>query len=300
MSRYLDPKADIVFKKVFGEHPHLLKSFLNAVLPLGEGQEIVELEHLPAEQIPNIPGIKRTIADVRCTDQQGRVFIVEMQIQWTDSFKQRLLFEAGQALVKQLEVGEDYHLLEPVYGLGIVAETFDDTPEWYHHFKLVNVERPNHLGQETIEHLQLVFVELQKFPVHSVEAKQLRLLWLRFLREIDAKTKTIADELLAVPEIKEAVELVEEAAYTPGELRAYESYWDQVSREKTLLMGRYREGMEKGLKKGLKKGMKEGLEKGLKEARADVARKMLQAGANLEMIMICTGFSEQEIKKLQQ
>lgn len=36
MPRYLDPKADIVFKKIFGEHPELLKSFLNAVLPLPE------------------------------------------------------------------------------------------------------------------------------------------------------------------------------------------------------------------------------------------------------------------------
>lgn len=30
MSRYLDPKADVVFKRIFGEHPHLLKNFLNA------------------------------------------------------------------------------------------------------------------------------------------------------------------------------------------------------------------------------------------------------------------------------
>jgi hypothetical protein len=32
--RYLDPKNDLTFKKVFGQHPHLLKSFLNALLPL--------------------------------------------------------------------------------------------------------------------------------------------------------------------------------------------------------------------------------------------------------------------------
>ena len=31
--RYLDPKNDLAFKKVFGQHPHLLKSFLNALLP---------------------------------------------------------------------------------------------------------------------------------------------------------------------------------------------------------------------------------------------------------------------------
>lgn len=31
--RYLDPKADLTFKKVFGEHPDLVISLLNALLP---------------------------------------------------------------------------------------------------------------------------------------------------------------------------------------------------------------------------------------------------------------------------
>ena len=124
MSRYLDPKADVVFKKIFGDHPHLLLSFLNAILPLAADSPIVELSYLPSEQVPNIPEFKRTIADAKCRDAKGRVFIVEMQMNWTDSFRNRLLFGTSQALVKQLESGEDYHLLQPVYGLGLVAEIY--------------------------------------------------------------------------------------------------------------------------------------------------------------------------------
>jgi predicted transposase/invertase (TIGR01784 family) len=139
MSRYLDPRADVVFKRIFGEHPHLLISFLNAVLPLAEGRKIVTLTYLPSELVPKIPTLKRTITDVRCTDDQGRVFIVEMQINWTDSFKQRLLFETSQAYVKQLEKGEDYHLLEPVYGLGLISASFDKSEQWYYHYQWVNV-----------------------------------------------------------------------------------------------------------------------------------------------------------------
>jgi hypothetical protein len=33
MARYLDPRNDLTFKRVFGEHPELLISFLNAVMP---------------------------------------------------------------------------------------------------------------------------------------------------------------------------------------------------------------------------------------------------------------------------
>ena len=86
MSRYLDPKADVVFKKIFGEHPKLLISFLNALLPLSPNSPIVTLTYLQNEQVPVIPEFKRNIADVKCTDAQGRVFIVEMQMNWNRSF----------------------------------------------------------------------------------------------------------------------------------------------------------------------------------------------------------------------
>jgi len=34
MAKYLDPKVDFLFKKIFGEHKDLLISFLNSLLPL--------------------------------------------------------------------------------------------------------------------------------------------------------------------------------------------------------------------------------------------------------------------------
>src|SRR5580700_3508665 len=143
MSKYLDPKTDIVFKKIFGQHPHLLKSFLNAILPLPADGLIESLEYLSNEQVPAIPSFKYTVVDVRCTDQQGRVFIVEMQIQWTTSFMQRMLFNVSKAYVNQLDRGENYHLLQPVYGLGLINTTFDpDEDHWYHHYKIVNVKKP--------------------------------------------------------------------------------------------------------------------------------------------------------------
>lgn len=245
MSRYLDPKADVVFKKIFGEHPKLLISFLNALLPLPSSSPIVSLTYLQNEQVPVIPEFKRTIADVKCTDAQGRVFIVEMQMNWTDHFKQRLLFGTSQAFVKQLEKGEEYKFLQPVYGLGIVAEIYErTTSDWYHHYQLVKKGDVDH--SDVIEHLQLIFIELPKFPIQSADDKRLRVLWLRFLREIDEKTTSVSKDLLAIPEIAQAVALSEESAYTPGELTLYESYWDQISREKTLIMDKYAEGKAEG------------------------------------------------------
>lgn len=284
MSRYLDPKADVVFKKIFGDHPHLLKSFLNAVLPLATDNPIVELHYLPTEQIPHIPAFKRTIADVKCKDAKGRVFIVEMQIDWTESFKQRLLFGTSQAVVKQLEKGQAYQLLQPVYGLGIVADIYEkESPNWYHHYQLV---RQGNQARDVIEHLQLVFIELPKFPVYSSEEKKLRLLWLRFLREINEKTVTVSQELLDIPEISEAVDLAEEAAYTQGELNAYETYWDNVRTEKTLLLGRYEEGEATGEARGRM------------EEKRDMAKKMIKRGVAIEIIVEDTGLTRDQVEEI--
>ena len=296
MSRYLDPKADVVFKKIFGDHPHLLMSFLNAVLPLVPDCPIVELNYLPTEQVPSIPDFKRTIADVKCKDVKGRVFIVEMQMYWTDSFKNRLLFGTSQALVKQLSSGEDYHLLQPVYGLGLVAENYEARPEWYHHYQLV---KKGDLESDVIEHLQLIFIELRKFPVHSPDEKKLRLLWLRFLREIDEKTKAVSHELLEVPEIAEAIQLTEEAAYTEGELYYYEGYWDQVRREKTLMIDKYIEGEAKGRVKGKAEGRAEGLAEGEARGIEKIAINMLKANKPVDEIIAFTGLSKQTVAQLQ-
>ena len=73
----LDPKADLTFKKVFGEHPDLVMNLLNALLPLEEGEEIKEVEYLPAETL-EMPLKKNSIVDVRCRDAKGRVFIVDV------------------------------------------------------------------------------------------------------------------------------------------------------------------------------------------------------------------------------
>ena len=42
MSKYLDPKADLTFKKVFGEHRDLVVSFLKALLPFDSSEEEIK------------------------------------------------------------------------------------------------------------------------------------------------------------------------------------------------------------------------------------------------------------------
>lgn len=62
MKKYLDPKADLTFKKIFGEHEELLISLLNALLPLKEDELVEEVEFL---------SYGLGVVNARCKDVKG-------------------------------------------------------------------------------------------------------------------------------------------------------------------------------------------------------------------------------------
>lgn len=285
--RYLNPKADLTFKRVFGEHPDLVKSFLNALLPLEPEENITDIEYLPSEMVPENPLRKNSIVDVRCKDNKGRYFIVEMQMIWSPEFKQRVLFNASKAYVRQMDSGEKYDLLQPVYSLNLVNDIFEpELEEYYHYYRLVHMQH----SERVINGLQLVFVELPKFTPHTYSEKKMQMLWLRYLTEIDEKTREVPEELLQNPEIKKAVTVLEESAFTPEQLLGYEKFWDIISVEKTLVSSAERKGKEEG--------KKEGIEEGKKEEKLLIASNAKKQGLSPDMISSLTGLSIEEIKKL--
>ena len=293
--KYLNPKADLTFKRVFGEHPDLVMSLLNALLPLTADQEITDIEYLPSEMVPENPLRKNSIVDVRCKDKQGRQFIVEMQMIWSPEFKQRVLFNASKAYVRQMSVGEQYELLQPVYSLNLVNEIFEPELEgYYHHYQMIHVEN----SDKVINGLQLIFVELPKFTPHSYSEKKMQVLWLRYLTEINDNTREVPEELLANPEVKKAVDALEVSAFTDAQLAGYEKFWDIISVEKTLYNSAERRGMEKGMAKGLEKGMEKGIEKGMEKERNLIALNMKKQNVSFELISQCTGLSIKEIELL--
>ena len=277
--KYLDPKADLTFKKIFSKHPDLLISLLNALLPLSEDQQIQSIEYLPTELIPVDPLHKDTIVDVRCKDVMGRQFVVEMQMAWTDAFKQRVLFNASKAYVSQAEIGTRYEDLQPVYSLNLVNENFEeDVTDYIHNYRIVHDKYTNKI----IEGLCFTFIELPKFTPHTMTEKRMTILWLRFLTEINDKTQEAPAELLENPEINKALEEVKISAFNDAELRAYDKFWDMVSSERTLMGGSYDEGIKKG-----------------EDRKAiQIAQKMKAKGMDVDTIMEMTGLDKEEIEKM--
>ena len=54
--KYLDPKADLTFKKIFGNHPKRLISLLNALQSLNEDELIQQEQYLPTTEELEISG----------------------------------------------------------------------------------------------------------------------------------------------------------------------------------------------------------------------------------------------------
>ena len=300
MAKYLDPKADLTFKKVFGEHKELLISFLNALLPLPEGKEIVTLEYLPSEMVPVNPDKKDTIVDVRCKDKDGRQFLVEMQMYWTDAFRQRVLLNTGKAYSLPADRGEKYSELKPVYTLSLVNDiAFPELPDDFYHCYMMTHSK---YKEYTIDDIEMIFVELPKFKPDTMLDKKMAVLWLRFLTEINEHTKEVDKELLSDDNVAKAVSLVEESAYSDAELWAIDRYWDSVSRERTALSEKYlkgeAKGREEGRAEGLAEGEKKGREEGRKEQAYEIARNLMAIHLPIESIVKVTGLSEDEIASL--
>ncbi|MCR4558957.1 MAG: Rpn family recombination-promoting nuclease/putative transposase [Bacteroidales bacterium] len=281
--KYYDPRADILFKKIFGRNEDLTISFLNAMLPLED--EVKTIKYLQPEELPIIPDLKDSIVDVLCVDIKGRTFVVEMQMYWTSYFKQRILFNAAKMYVTQIERGENYDALMPVYGLNLVNDIFDTTSEdYYHRYTMCEPSNPD----KTIDGIELFFFELPKFKPKTFSQKKMQVLWLKFLTEINEKTVDVDPELLKNPEISKALDIC--TYLTQEELLGYDRYWDAISTAKTLASGKYKDGLDAGLAKGRAEGEK--------QKAVAIARAMKKHGDDIDYIAMVTELSPEEIKIL--
>ena len=290
MSKYLDPKNDLVFKRIFGEHKHLCMSLLNNMLPFEKGQEIVDLEYQTGELIPEFIGYRHSIVDVRCTDSFGRQFLVEMQIRYTKSFQDRILYNVCKAYSRQLLRSQKYEKLKPVYALVFIVENMYDSEDYYHIYNISNKKDPS----KQIEGLEFIFIELQKFKPSNLAEKKLHDLWLRFLTEVNEGVRKVSEDLLSEPQINEALQFAEEMHYTDKQILTYEQLLDSFRTEQMYLSDARSEGEQEGEQRGEQRGIK----KGKAETQKNIAMNLLKEGISVEKISEMTGLTLKEIKKL--
>ena len=302
--RYLDPKADLVFWKIFSKHKDLLISLINALLPLNDDEMVESVEYLPSELVPMLPTGKYSIINVQCKDVKGCQFIVMIGVVWYPALLLRVAFNASMVYVRQSRRKRKYEFQQPVYLLNLVNKSFinDNPSEYIHNYNMVHELH----SDKIIEGLHLTFVELPKFKPHTQSERKMAVLWLRFLTEINEDTTTVPEELLANPETSKALKEVEESAFTEEEMEVYDHFWDMLGADRLLFVDSNnisrKKGREEGLAEGLAEGRKEGLAegelKGMAKERNKVARAMLDKGMEVSVIAELTGLDEDAIRSL--
>ncbi len=94
--QFINPLTDYAFKKIFGsaESEDILLSFLSAMLGLEAPWRLREVKIQDPYLAPPILGMKDTFVDVRAIDEQGKHYIIEMQVLPVAGFEQRVLYNS--------------------------------------------------------------------------------------------------------------------------------------------------------------------------------------------------------------
>jgi predicted transposase/invertase (TIGR01784 family) len=277
-TRYLDPTTDIAFKKLFGDkaHENVTRDFLNNVLGLKDGERIVTLNFSDTFNRKENDEDRLSIVDVRCTDEAGNVYIVEMQARFEPDFKERCQYYVASELASQLNESDPFAKLTPVKlvcVLGLSFGLFKHKRYLSHHLLIDTEDYKNYL-----EHIAFHFVELKKFTKTEEELSDDVERWIFFLKhaaEYQDKPTKISKGNKA---IADAFEIITRVNWNKAELRAYAKSVDTKRRNKSVL--EYERTEERMLERTL------------------IAKKLLTKKIDIEDIAEVTGLSVDVIKKM--
>ena len=279
---YINPKTDFAFKKIFGssESKDILISFLNAIL-YNEQDTIQDLVILDPYQAPRIEGIKDSYLDVKATLQDGKTVIIEMQVLNVLGFEKRVLYNAAKAFSIQLNVGEDYTLLNPVIALTITDfEMFPGNERIISRYRLKEKDDLTDYSDD----IELVFVELPKFQKRLDDLGTLVEKWLYFLKCAN-ELESVPAELQGVSALDHAFTVAQQSMLTCQEL--------EILEKRQMFLHDSRNAILKAKQDGLQQGRQEGE----RVKAVEIARQLLDV-LDVETISQKTGLTVAEIQLL--
>ncbi|MDR0445413.1 MAG: Rpn family recombination-promoting nuclease/putative transposase [Puniceicoccales bacterium] len=321
MRRFLDPKNDLTFKRLFGteQNKEILIAFLNDIFA-GVHEPLVEVEFLKTIQDPEIAIMRQSIVDVLCRDAEGKQYIIEMQCALDSSFLKRACYYASRAYVSQVTSGKPFSQLKQVIFLAIFKDQlFPRKGAYLSHHKIQDI----HTGECDIDAFSFSFLELGKIDKSFNECQDMIEKWAYFFQHASETDSDSLEEIIQnYPVLGNAYNALGEWGYDNAELLEYDRYAMKADEIATGLSDAEVKGLNRGLAKGLAKGMAKGLAKGkaeglakgkakglakgkaegLAEGKAEATRAMVmklhQQGIDLSVIAGASNLSPEEIKQI--
>ncbi len=267
--KFIDPRIDFAFKKIFGSESakDVLVSFLESLLGLKGDRRIAELTILDPFLAPKIRELKYSILDVKCRDHRGVSYIVEMQVQKVAAFLKRIQYNAAKAYAHQIERGEDYPRLNQVIAITITDFVLFDG---FDHCVSRHESRETITGQSYLQEILLFFVELPKFTKPLEDLDDVLDKWIYFIK-CAGSLQNVPEKLSAAP-FRHAFEMAMVANMTAEELEMYDKAGIAIADAR----GAAEQGRMEGKEKGRQEGRQEGEQIGEQKGKAEMLTNLLQ------------------------
>jgi len=294
ISKFLDPKNDFAFKKVFGteKNKDILIHFLNDILGFTGPAQIHTVSFLKTVQDPDTAAKKQSIVDVLCEDQTGVQYIVEMQVAKVRGFEKRAQYYAAKAYINQLDKSEAYHNLKEIIFITITDFTMFPNKQGY---KSDHVVLDKKTGEHDLKDFSFTFIELPKFNKSIDQLGNMTEKWAYFFKHADETTEADFEKIKGQDwVIEKAYDQLNKLSWSEGEINAYE----QELKSQRDFEGMLDAARETGLQKGIELGEERGKLEGRLEGRLETAKNMLNKGLDLNLIKEVSGLSEEEIQQL--
>ena len=246
--RFISPKTDFAFKKIFGSNQSkdILISFLNAMIYSGDSV-IQDLEIIDPYNAGDVVDLKDTYLDIKAVLEDGTTVIIEMQLWNVEAFQKRVVYNLCKTYGNQLKSGQGYFDLNPVIALTITDfKLFPSTEKVISCFYFQEAE--DHSPYQENE-LKMVFVELPKFTKELKDLETVVDKWIYFIKEAPS-LEIIPDKMREIPQLEKALNIANQAGLSVEELekiRKQEMFWED--RRGALSLAK-REGREEGREEG--------------------------------------------------
>ncbi len=303
LSKFLDPKNDVAFKRIFGSEKNkdILIHFINDVLELKDSSKIKEVTFLSTVQIPEIAAKKQSIVDVLCRDENGTQIIVEMQVSPQEGFEKRAQYYAAKAYSSQLNKGKQegsrYVDLKAVIFIAISDNIIFPDKVFY---KSDHVILDKHTYAHDLKDFSFTFLELPKFKITEINLlTNIIEKWCYFFKNADRTSE--ADMLKIIGSdgvIQRAYEELNQFNWTEVELRTYEQEIKRIRDNQATEDYKIKQAkmkLEQALEQGKEESLLKGREEGKKEGKEEIAINMIMQGLDYNLIAQVTGL---ELKKI--
>ena len=293
--KYLDPKNDIAFKKIFGSEKNkdILIHFLNDILSSFKKTPIVDVEFLPTILNPETARQKLSIVDVLCKDKEGAKYIIEMQVDYYKEFEKRAQHYAARIYSEQAKVGSKYHDLKEVIFIAIADYVIFPKKS---HYKSDHIILDKATHEHDLKDLYFTFIELPKFKKSKEELSSIEEKWCYFFKHAHETTEADLKEIIGNDSIiKRAYTALNQFNWNENELRDYQDMNRVIMDNMAILDHK----MDVGEARGRKKGRIEGEAIGLKKGKIELAKRLLQNGVGIDVIALSADLSKEQIEALQ-